>query len=249
MKSLFPALLGLVFLVAVPTHAADKAPFKNDKEKVSYTIGYNFGDRMKRDGLEIDQKAFAQGIRDGLEGKEPLLSQQQRQEAINKLRQQVMQKRARELKAQAAKNQKAGAAFVARYQKKPGVKKTKSGLYYRVLKAGKGPRPTLDDVVTVHYLGKNIDGSEFDSSYQRKKPATFPVKGVIKGWREALTKMRVGDKWELVVPPQLAYGSRGAPPRIGPDATLIFEVELLKVQKADQAKKPGVRPRKFHGKK
>ncbi len=248
MKSLFLALLGMVFLAA-PAHAADKTPFKSDKEKVSYTIGYNFGDRMKRDGLEIDQEAFAKGIQDGLEGKKALMTPQERQEAIAKLRQQVMQKRAQQQKALAAKNQKAGAAFLAQYKKKPGVKSTKSGLYYRVLKAGKGRRPSLDDVVTVHYVGKNIDGSEFDSSYQRKKPATFPVKGVIKGWREALTKMRVGDKWELVVPPQLAYGSRGAPPRIGPDATLLFEVELLKVEKADKAKKPGPKPRKFHGKK
>lgn len=248
MKSLFLALLGMA-LLAAPAFAADKAPFKSDKEKVSYTIGYNFGDRMKRDGLDIDQKAFAQGIKDGLEGKQPLMSDKERQEAIARLRQEIMQKRAKEQQAQAAKNQKAGAAFLAQYKKKPGVKSTKSGLYYRVLRAGKGKRPTLDDIVTVHYVGKNIGGSEFDSSYKRKKPATFPVKGVIKGWQEALTKMRVGDKWELVVPPALAYGARGAPPRIGPEATLLFEVELLKVKKADQAKKPGPKGMKFHGKK
>jgi FKBP-type peptidyl-prolyl cis-trans isomerase FklB len=231
---------------AKPGTAASKstaAPLtlKTQKDKVSYAIGINIGKSMKKDSVDVDATILLRGLKDGLAGSTPLLTDKEAQEAIVSL-QADMRKKAELARSEAGNKNKAdGTAFLAANKSKPGVQSTADGLQYKVIKEGTGPKPTSADTVTVQYKGALIDGKEFDSSYKRGQPATFPVGQIIKGWTEALQLMPVGSKWELYIPPDLAYGDRGAGPDIGPNATLVFEVELISIAPKTEAA-PGARP-------
>jgi len=197
--------------------------------KVSYVMGNQFGKNLGRDGVEINLDLFTQGVTDGLEGK----SQFDEAEMMQVLRSFQMELRAKaqeQQKIEAEKQKKISDEFLAANKAKPGVVTLDSGLQYKVITAGTGDKPSADDKVTVHYRGTLTDGKEFDSSYKRNSPATFPVKGVIAGWTEALQLMKKGAKWELVIPAKLGYGANGAPPNIPGNATLVFEVELLEIE-------------------
>ncbi|MBI3805213.1 MAG: FKBP-type peptidyl-prolyl cis-trans isomerase [Nitrospirae bacterium] len=229
------AMLGLGFLVT-SAYAADKADLKTQKDKVSYSIGLDIGNKLKGQSIEIDPKFLAQGIQDATSGGKPLLTQEEVQAVMMTFQKEMQAKATEQAKVVGDKNLKEGEAFLAENKKKKGVVTLPSGLQYKIITAGTGKKPKATDTVTTNYKGTLIDGTEFDSSYKRGEPASFPVQGVIPGWTEALQLMPVGSKWQLVVPPALAYGPRGAGPQIGPNATLIFEVELLSIQ--DEAKTP-----------
>lgn len=191
-------------------------------QQASYCIGLSLGDNFRRQRVQLDFEALNQGIRDGLANAEPKLSEEQIEKVMQAFQEQVG-------KMIAETNLKEGKAFLAANTKKEGVVTLPSGLQYKVIKKGDGPSPKATDTVTTHYRGTLLDGTEFDSSYGRGEPASFPVNGVIKAWQEALPMMKVGDKWELYVPAELGYGARGAGGDIGPNATLLFEVELLSI--------------------
>ena len=232
MKSYIIPVLALgLFVSSVP--AQDKPDLTNPKQKTSYAIGLDIATSLKRQELDVDAKALTAGIADGFAGK-PALTEQEMKAAIMDLQKSAMARAEEKQKAAAEKNLKAGEAFLAANAKKDGVKTTASGLQYKVIKAGTGASPKPTDTVKVHYTGKMVDGTVFDSSVERGTPATFPVKGVIPGWTEALQLMKVGDKWQLVIPAKLAYGEDGPGP-IGPNSTLIFEVELLGIEKPEAA--------------
>jgi len=206
-------------------YAAD-ASLNTDQKKMSYAIGIQFGNDFKRNGLDLDVNTFSKAIKDILDGKEPALNQAEIQQALNMLREQQM-------KAQmniASENKKKGEAFLAANKKEKGVIELPSGVQYLVLKKGAGKSPTAANSVVAHYEGRLIDGTVFDSSIKRGQPATFPVTGVIKGWQEVLQKMKVGSKWQVFIPSDLAYGERGTGPVIGPNATLIFDIELIEIK-------------------
>jgi FKBP-type peptidyl-prolyl cis-trans isomerase FklB len=229
MKSYLVPTLALGLFVSSAL-AEDKPNLTNETERVSYAIGVNLGTSFQREELNIDQKALFAGVSDAMAGK-PVLSQAEVQSTIMKFQQEMMAKQQAKMAAEGEKNLKAGEAYLAENAKKEGVKTTASGLQYKVLKSGTGQSPKDTDTVKVHYEGSLIDGTVFDSSIKRGEPATFPVKGVIPGWTEALEMMKVGDKWQLVIPPKLAYGERGHPPVIPPNSTLVFDVELLGIEK------------------
>lgn len=226
------ALAGLVLIIAAGcTPAGDKKiELKDLRDKVSYSIGMNIGQDFKRQGIDLDPDLIAQAIKDVTKGAPLLLTEAQVKEAITTYQKELEGKLEAKAKADLEKNSKEGVAFLAENGKKEGVVTLPSGLQYKVLTPGKGKKPAAADTVTVHYRGTLIDGTEFDSSFKRNEPATFPVSGVIPGWTEALQLMEEGAKWQLVIPAALAYGERGAGQQIGPNSTLIFEVELLKVQ-------------------
>jgi FKBP-type peptidyl-prolyl cis-trans isomerase FklB len=232
MKSYFIPVLALGLLVS-PAPAQDKPDLTNPKQKTSYAIGLDIASSLKRQELDVDAKAIAAGIADGFAGK-PALTDEEQKAAIMDFQKAAMAKAEEKQKTAAANNLKAGEAFLAANAKKDGVKTTASGLQYKVLSSGAGPSPKTTDVVKVNYTGKLVDGTVFDSSVRRGEPATFPVNGVIPGWTEALQLMKVGDKWQLVIPPKLAYGDNGPGP-IGPNSTLIFDVELLGIEKPPAA--------------
>jgi FKBP-type peptidyl-prolyl cis-trans isomerase FklB len=208
---------------------AEEAAVKLDqpKQRISYTIGLNIGRDFVSQDVEVDTAALMAGVRDGLGGQKPRLSDEEMLAEVKAFREAMMAKQETRQKELAAKNQTEGAEFLAKNAKEPGVVVRESGLQYKVLKEGTGPLPKADSIVSVHYRGTLLDGSEFDSSYERNEPLTLPVGGVIPGWTEALTLMKEGSKWQLFIPAALAYGEAGAPPAIGPNATLIFDVELL----------------------
>ena len=196
--------------------------------RISYALGYNLASQMK-DALNLDPDLFRQGIRDSMAGT-PAMTLEELQKTLQEFQVLARQKQMAAMKKKGAENKAQGQAFLAANREKDGVKVLPSGLQYKVLKAGTGESPKAEDRVKCHYRGTLIDGNEFDSSYKREKPAVFPVKGVIKGWTEALQMMKVGGKWMLYVPSDLAYGERGNR-GIAPNATLIFEVELLGIEK------------------
>ena len=200
------------------------------KEKLSYALGMNIGKNLHRDAIEIDPNLLLQGMKDAIAGGQTLMTDQEAQAAVTELQNDLRKKQEEKTQAAGGNNQKEGEAFLAANKTKPGIVTLPSGLQYKILKAGTGAKPTATDSVVCNYRGTLIDGTEFDSSYKRGQPATFPVNGVIKGWTEALQLMPVGSKWQLFVPADLAYGARGAGNDIGPDATLIFEVELESIQ-------------------
>lgn len=214
-----------------PATKSDTAPaLTTDKEKASYALGLNIGRGLSKQPVDLDSAAVARGLKDALSGTKPLLTDEEAAADLAQLQDQV--KKATEAKMQelAAENQKAGAAFLAENKTKEGVVTLPSGLQYKVLTPGTGPNPTATDTVVCQYKGTLLDGTEFDSSYKRGQPATFAVGRVIKGWTEALQLMPVGSKWQLFIPAELAYGERGAGNVIPPNATLIFEVELVSIQ-------------------
>lgn len=229
---MFVQLVAIVVLVVFSgfADAQDRPVLKTDKDKVSYSIGLDIGTNFKRQSVDLDQKALAAGIADGLSGGKPLLTEDEVRTVLAQFQQQMAAKAQAMAQQLADKNQKEGEAFLAENKKKKGVITLPSGLQYRVITAGTGKIPKATDTVTTHYRGTLIDGTEFDSSYKRGEPASFPVNGVVKGWTEALQLMKVGSKWQLVIPSNLAYGPQGAGQVIGPNATLIFEIELLSIK-------------------
>jgi FKBP-type peptidyl-prolyl cis-trans isomerase len=211
--------------------AADQPQLKTFEEQASYAVGLDIGKSISSD-KKLNPDLVARGFLDGLKNARPLLTDAQMEEVMRKFTQMRQAEVAAQSKAAGEKGLQEGQAFLAANAGKQGVMKTPSGLQYQVLKAGSGPSPKETDVVRVHYHGTLIDGKVFDSSVQRKEPAEFPVNRVISGWTEALQKMKVGDKWKLFIPSELAYGPRGTPGGpIPPNAVLIFEVELLEIVK------------------
>lgn len=231
----FCILMLAVFLCAGGVYAqgGDKkslAGFKNEDEKVSYAIGLNIGRSLKQQGVDVDMAALMQGIQDVLKNKKPRLSRQEAQTTMQKIGAKLQARKQERRAKAAATNKREGTAFLAKNKEKKGVVTLPSGLQYQVLRKGKGKKPMATDTVVTHYRGTLLDGSEFDSSYGRGQPATFPVQGVIPGWIEALQLMRVGAKWKLFIPSGLAYGERGSGRSIGANATLVFEIELVKIK-------------------
>ncbi len=216
---IFATIITVCFL-AVATFAEEKSiELKDTKDKASYSIGLNIGSNLKRQGIDLNTDAMLAGMKDALSGKKPLLNDGEVREAMMSLEKDMQQKQV----AAAQKNTAEGEKFLAENKAKPGVKTTASGLQYKVEKEGKGAQPKANDMVTVNYRGTLINGTEFDSSYKRGQPATFPVSGV-------LQLMKAGSKYQLFIPSGLAYGERGAGGDIGPNSTLIFDVELLDVK-------------------
>ena len=225
------------------TGAKTPLALKTDKDKVSYAIGVNIGKSMRKDTVDIDPAIFNRGMKDALSGGKLLLTDEEMKVALTKLQTDLRAKQEQAAQKAGEINKKAGDDFLAQNKTKEGVLALPDGLQYKILKEGTGPKPSATDSVVCNYRGTLLDGTEFDSSYKRGQPATFPVSGVIKGWTEAVQLMPVGSKWQLFVPADLAYGNRGAGPDIGPNATLIFEVELLSIQnKAAQAPNPQAPP-------
>ena len=225
------ALAGLAGLLTFTLAAAqDKSPLKSQQDKVSYSIGLNIGRNLKGQGIEVAPDALIKGVRDVMEGNPPLLSDEEIRMVMFAFQ---MEQRARqqERSQQAGeRNKREGEAFLARNRQKPGVTTAASGLQYKVITEGTGKSPSVNDTVTAHYKGTLIDGTVFDSSYDRGEPARISVSGVIPGWTEALQMMQVGAKWVLWIPAQLAYGERGAGQHIGPNTVLIFEIELIAIE-------------------
>jgi FKBP-type peptidyl-prolyl cis-trans isomerase len=208
---------------------------KTQKEKISYAIGMNIGTGMHRQSLQIDPNILLRGLKDALAGGKTLMTDEEAKAVMTQLQNEMRKAQQEKMQQAGAANKKEGETFLDANKSKEGVKVLPSGLQYKILKEGSGPKPTASDTVVCNYRGTLIDGKEFDSSYKRGEPATFPVNGVIKGWTEALQLMPVGSKWQLFLPADLAYGDRGAGADIGPDATLIFEVELVSIQQAKPA--------------
>jgi len=198
-------------------------------EKVSYFLGSDAIARLKKGGIDVQKDAYLQGTQDALEGKETQFPREELEEALMTYQTQLQLKAAKEKEMTADNKSKEGAAFLEKNGKRTEVNTTASGLQYEVLTAGSGAKPTAEKSVTVHYTGTLLDGTVFDSSVQRGEPATFGVSQVISGWTEALQLMAEGSKWKLFIPSELAYGSKSPGPDIGPNSTLVFEVELLKV--------------------
>ncbi|MCU7801115.1 MAG: FKBP-type peptidyl-prolyl cis-trans isomerase [gamma proteobacterium symbiont of Lucinoma myriamae] len=198
------------------------------EQKAAYAIGVNFVQSLKVQGITLDKDNMVQGVQDSLNGNLSL-SQDEMKKAFTDFKAKLVKQQKQEQKAQLAKNKQLGNAFLAENKKKEGVITLASGLQYKVIKSGTGPSPKATDKVTTHYRGTLIDGTEFDSSYSRNKPSSFPVNGVIPGWVEALQLMHVGDKWQLFIPAALAYGKRAVGDKIKPNSTLIFDIELLKI--------------------
>ena len=230
MKYFSAAILGMGFLFASAfCFAGEKPELKDQKDKESYSLGYQFGQAMKAQGVDINLEAYNAGIQDALGGTKPSLSPEEMNKTVSELQKRVMAARQKELKEIGERNLAAGKAFMEENKKKEGVKTLPSGLQYKVLTEGSGKTPKAADQVTVNYKGAFINGAEFDSSYKRGKPATFQADKVMRGWTEALQLMKEGSKWQLFIPPELGYGERGKGP-IPPNSTLIFEVELISVK-------------------
>jgi FKBP-type peptidyl-prolyl cis-trans isomerase FklB len=207
---------------------------KTQKDKISYAVGLNVGTNLHRQAVDVDPAILARGLQDGLAGNKPLLTEEEARTLLMQLQDDMRKKQAEKAQQTGGANKTEGEAFLAANKTKEGVVTLPSGLQYKILKAGTGPKPSANDSVVCNYRGTLINGTEFDSSYKRGQPATFPVGGVIKGWTEALQLMPVGSKWQLFVPSNLAYGDRGAGADIGPNATLIFEVEMISIQAKSQ---------------
>lgn len=217
---------------------AAPAPLTSRKQKFSYALGMSFGgglaNNLKKQSVEADPDLVIQGFKDGLTGAKTQLTEKEAQAVLQEVQMEVQKARQEKTEKAAATNKAEGETFLAANKAKEGVVTTASGLQYKVLTQGTGPKPTAADTVVCNYKGTLINGTEFDSSYKRGQPATFPVSGVIKGWTEALQLMQVGSKYQLFIPSDLAYGERGAGADIGPNATLIFEVELISIQPKEQ---------------
>lgn len=209
------------------------ASLKTDDQKASYAIGLRYGEGFARDLKEIDLELFYKGLQDGFKGKTPLMKPEEIVATLQALQSRKMKEQQDEMTKVATKNKTDSEAFLAKNKERKGVVTTPSGLQYEIIKKGDGEQPDANDKVKVHYHGTLPDGTVFDSSVERGEPVTFAVNGVIKGWTEALQMMHVGDKWKIFVPADLAYGARGAGPKIGPNQALVFDVELLGVEKVN----------------
>ena len=231
----FHILIAVVALAAPLAFAHDIAEMKDkplltDEDREGYAVGISVGRNLVHQGIDVKLEAFMRGFKDAMSNKPSVLSLQESRDAMAALNVRSQSKRQKAASESTGKNTREGRAFLAANKKKEGVTTLPSGLQYQILTPGSGPKPTTQDRVVTHYRGTLIDGTEFDSSYARGRPATFPVTGVIRGWTEALQLMKVGAKWELFIPPELAYGARGSGNSIGPHATLIFEIELLEIK-------------------
>jgi FKBP-type peptidyl-prolyl cis-trans isomerase len=214
---------------------------KTQKDKISYALGMSLGSKLHQQSVEVDPSIVLRGLKDALAGGKLLLTDQQAEAAFTQLNADLGKKAEEKMKLAAEPNRREGLEFLTANKAKEGIVALPSGLQYKVLSEGTGPKPTAADSVSCNYRGTLINGKEFDSSYKRGQPVTFPVSGVIKGWTEALQLMPVGSKWQLFIPSKLAYGDRAAGPEITPGSTLIFEVELLSIQPKD-AKEPQAKP-------
>jgi FKBP-type peptidyl-prolyl cis-trans isomerase FklB len=227
--------------------AKTQAPLtlKTQKEKASYAIGMNIGKNLKKDSVEVDPAVLYRALKDAYTGSKLLLTDEEAKNALTVLQTEVRAKEEAKTKAAAVENKKTGEAFLAANKAKEGVVTLPSGLQYKIIKAGDGPKPTAEDTVLCHYRGALVDNTEFDSSYKRGEPLKIPVGGVIKGWTEAIQLMPIGSKWQLFIPSDLAYGERGAPGSpIGPNSTLVFEVELISIEpKAAPKEQPKEAPK------
>jgi len=233
---------------ATKAPAAGAALLKTKKDKFSYALGMNVGTNLgtslRKQSVEFDPNLVAQGLRTSLANGKTLMTQDEAQALLKEVQTDMMKKQQEKMQAAGEANKKEGEAFLAANKGKEGVVTLPSGLQYKILKAGNGPKPAATDSVVCNYRGTLLNGTEFDSSYKRGQPATFPVNGVIKGWTEALQLMPVGSKWQLFIPSSLAYAERGAGADIGPDATLIFEVELMSIQPKTDSAKPAAEEKK-----
>jgi FKBP-type peptidyl-prolyl cis-trans isomerase len=228
----FPAAVALFVALAVSgtARAADPPALAGEKEKLGYSLGMDIGNALKSQSVDLDVDSLARGLKDAYTGGKTLLTEEESRRQIESYQQRMMEKEAEAMRQLAEKNKAEGVMFLAENGKKEGVTTLPSGLQYQVITPGAGKSPKASDTVTTHYRGTLIDGKEFDSSYKRGEPASFPVSGVIAGWTEALQLMKEGAKWRIFLPPGLAYGERGVGRDIGPNATLIFEVELISVK-------------------
>ncbi len=225
-----------IAFVSVSSLSFAQTALKTEEDKLSYSIGSDLGSSFKAQDIDIKTDMFMQGFSDALKGSKPLLTKEQMKETLQAFQKKLLMKRIAQYKKSAEENKKKGDAFLAENKSKPGVKTTASGLQYKVLEAGKGKAsPTKDDSVTVEYTGRLLNGKVFDTTKGKDKPATFKVTQVIPGWTEALQKMKAGDKWEIYVPSNLAYGPRGIGGPIGPNETLIFEIKLISFEKKTKA--------------
>ncbi len=215
---------------ACARQASTSADLKTDKDKASYAVGLSVGKSLQKESIDVDPNIVEQGIKDGLAGGKALMTDEEAKAAMATLRAAAQKNQEAKMAQAGEANKKEGDAFLAANKTKEGVVTLPSGLQYKILTAGTGAKPTAADTVVCNYKGTLIDGKEFDASSKHGGPATFPVSGVIKGWTEALQLMPVGSKWQLFIPPDLAYGQRGAGADIGPGATLIFEVELVSIK-------------------
>jgi|TARA_B110000196_G_scaffold109578_1_gene94975 FKBP-type peptidyl-prolyl cis-trans isomerase len=217
---ILPVLLALASLV-------NASELKTDKDKLSYIFGVQVGQGLRAEGVELEMDAFTAGIKDMLAGNNSQIDAAQAQILVSD----YQEKKQQEMAKVSAKKQNESSTFLANNAKKDGVFVTASGLQYKIVEKGKGKSPTSENKVIAHYTGMLLDGTVFDSSHDRGEPATFPVSGVIKGWQEALPMMKEGGKWQIVVPANLAYGDRGVGNLIGPNETLIFDIELVSISK------------------
>ena len=222
--------LALTTLLLTPMLANAAEGLETLEQKASYSFGVDFAKRLKTQGIDLDISALNRGIKDQASGNALALEEGEMTQIKAEYTEQLRAKLVQEQQQLAAKNLEAGKQFLAENAKKEGVVTTASGLQYKVISSGDGKMPKAEDTVTTHYRGTLIDGREFDSSYSRGQPASFPVKGVIKGWTEALQLMKVGDKWELYIPSELAYGEAQRSELIQPNSTLVFELELLGIK-------------------
>lgn len=209
--------------------AAETPKIEDEKDKVNYSLGYQIGGDLKRQGVELQPELVVKGIQDALSGTDPLMSPQEMRTVLVDLKKRIEKTEREKRLKDKDKNLAEGEAFLSENAKKEGVQVLSSGLQYRVVREGTGAVPKETDTVTVNYRGMHIDGTEFDSSFKRNKPASFRVDRVIRGWTEALQLMKEGAKWELFIPSKLAYGARGAGSGVPPNSTLIFEVDLISV--------------------
>ncbi len=244
-STLLPLLLSAAVVLGVSGCNDDKATEKSteaaapaqtalqsDLQQFSYSVGVLMAEDMKSKGMtELDEVVMGMAIRDVLDGKPAQLNEEQMGAALEKAAQKMMEQRAAKAKAEADESMMAGEKFRAENGTKEGVTTLPNGIQYKVLTEGNGEKPTLDSTVVAHYHGSLIDGSVFDSSYDRGAPATFALKRVVKGWQEVLPMMPVGSKWQVVIPPEMAYGETGAPPKIGGNETLVFDIELVEIKK------------------
>jgi FKBP-type peptidyl-prolyl cis-trans isomerase FklB len=229
MKQMLTAVF-CVFLLLAVCSAGEKPELTSQKDKESYSIGFQVGNSMKTDAIEVSLDRLIESLKDAMEGQKPRLSQEEMNKLIVDLKKMAREAQLKKAQEQGEKNLKEGEAFLEGNKKKEGVKITESGLQYRIIKDGDGPTPKATDTVTVHYRGTFADGKEFYSSYQRNKPEKFEVNKVIKGWTEALQLMKVGSKWQIFVPPGLAYGQGGQGSQIPPNSVLIFEIDLISIE-------------------
>ena len=244
-RALLSALAVAVALTAAGCKEEDKKAaeantnaLQTEEQKVGYAMGVNLGERLKAQGMPLDVASFSKGIEDVFKGDQRAMTPDEMMKALQDFQQKQLAKMEAEQKALADKNKADSDKFMNENKVKEGVKSTASGLQYRVLKEGTGNKPTADDTVKVHYKGTLPDGQEFDSSYARGEPATFPLRSVIPGWTEGLQLMTEGAKFELVIPSDLAYGPGGTGGVIGPNQALVFEVELLGIEKGEAAAEP-----------